>query len=102
MATGVTKTSPYPARAARIACRLPEDVICRRARVSRRYLQRLEREGTPSYDTARRIASVIGCDIKLFLPPARDRDEKSSGRVRAAKAGRGAATSPSRREGAAP
>lgn len=41
--------------------------VCRRARVGRRYLARLLRDGAP-YDTAERLAMVLGCRIEVFLP----------------------------------
>jgi len=45
----------------------PEEV-CRRARVSRRYLGRLLREGAP-YDTAVRLAAAVRCPVDVFLKP---------------------------------
>jgi hypothetical protein len=55
------------AEAAVFGCGLPVSVVCDRARVGRRYLVRLCREGAP-YDTAQRVAAVVGCSIEVFLP----------------------------------
>ena len=38
------------------------------AQVTRETISRIERGGTPSASTARRLAEALGCDVEMLIP----------------------------------
>lgn len=77
----------HPAVKAIAASGLTLAHICKQARVCPGYLRQLLRNGAP-YDTAERLAAVIGCRMEVFQRPTGRRENAPGGDRGAAAASR--------------